>query len=372
MLGATPAGEVDPSRRQVLRAISIGVPTLVAGAYLGRFFLNLSGKSEVHSSTTATGTLPPALTPPADFYEVSKNFNNPNVNAAGWKLELAGLVERPASYSYDQIKARPAQQHIATLECISNEVGDKYISNGQWTGFPLRTLLDEAGIKPGVVDVVLYGADDYSDSIPLAAALDPNTFVVYELGGQPLTPDHGYPLRLLVPNIYGMKNVKWLTKISLVNYDFKGYWQQRGWSDVATIQTMSRIDVPRGSATLPVGQAALVGGIAFAGSRGIKQVQVSFDNAKSWQDARLEPPLSPLSWVRWTYQWTPETQGAFRLAVRAMDGRGEFQTAEVEDPAPNGATGYHKISVRVGPPGTAGADGPAPVATSVPNVNYSP
>ncbi len=339
--------EVDESRRRVVSYIAVGVPALVAVAYLGKFFVALSNKSKVPETPNTADGISPALTPVNDFYVVSKNFIDPTVSGSDWKLSVEGLVNHPQSYTYDQIRSRPSTNHIATLECISNEVGGAYISNGEWTGFPLKDLLDEAGVKDGVKDVVFYADDGYSDSIPLSVALDPNTFLVHELGGAPLTKDHGYPVRMLVPNIYGMKNVKWLTKIALVDNDFKGFWQHRGWSDVAIEKTMSRIDFPRALDSLTSGAPVKVGGVAFAGSRGVNKVEISTDGGKTWNSASLQKPLSSLSWVIWTYDWTPQETGKTSLVVRATDGTGQTQTKEENPPLPDGSTGYHSIQVKV-------------------------
>jgi len=336
----------DESRRRVVAFVGVGVPVLLATAYLGKFFVALSQKSQVPSSPNTADGISPALTPIDDFYVVSKNFVDPTVSASDWNLIIDGLVDNPKTYTYDQIKSRASTKHIATLECISNEVGGEYISTGEWTGFPLHELLDEAGVKSGVVDVELHAADGYSDSFPIAKGMDPNTFLVYEIDGEPLPKEHGFPVRLLVPNIYGMKNVKWLTKITLVNTDYKGYWQHQGWSDVATEQTMSRIDFPTQSTQLPVGKPVKVGGVAFAGSRGIKKVELSTDAGKSWNSANLQAPLSTLSWTIWTYTWTPAVASKYTLTVRATDGMGQTQTSEENPPAPDGATGYDSVQVR--------------------------
>jgi DMSO/TMAO reductase YedYZ molybdopterin-dependent catalytic subunit len=336
----------DESRRRVVAFVGVGVPVLLATAYLGKFFVALSQKSQVPASPNTSDGISPALTSIDDFYVVSKNFVDPSVSADNWNLTVDGLVENSKTYTYDEIKSRPSTKHIATLECISNEVGGEYISNGEWTGFPFHELLDEAGVKPGVVDVELHAADGYTESFPIAKGMDPNTFVVYELNGQPLPKEHGFPVRLLVPNIYGMKNVKWLTKITLINSDYKGYWQHQGWSDVATEQTMSRIDFPTQSTDLPVGKPVKVGGVAFAGSRGIKKVELSTDGGKSWDSATLQSPLSPLSWTIWTYMWTPVVANKYTLVVRATDGMGQTQTSEENPPAPDGATGYDSVQVR--------------------------
>lgn len=341
------AADYDESRRRVVNFVVIGVPILLASAYLGKFFVALNRKSQVPSAPNTSDGISPALTPIGDFYVVSKNFIDPSVSASDWKLSIDGLVEHQLTYTYDQIRSRPSTKHVATLECISNEVGGDYISNGEWTGFPLKELLDEAVVKAGVVDVVFYAADGYSDSIPLAKALDPNTFLVHELDGQQLPEEHGYPVRVLVPNIFGMKNVKWLTKIVLVNSDYQGYWQQRGWSDVAIINTMSRIDYPRALDTVTKGETVKVGGVAFAGSRGITKVELSTDNGKTWNNAVLQKPLSSLSWVIWTYPWTPDVSGKSTLVVRATDGTGQTQTMQKNPPLPNGSTGYDSVQVKV-------------------------
>ncbi len=341
------ATDYDESRRRVVSFVVVGVPVLLASAYLGKFFVALSKKSQVPAAPNTADGISPALTPVNDFYVVSKNFIDPTVSAGGWRLSIQGLVKQEKTYTYDHIRSRQATKHIATLECISNEVGGEYISNGEWTGFPLKELLDEAGVKDGVKKVVFYADDGYTDSIPLAVALDPNTFVVHELGGVPLTKDHGFPVRVLVPNIYGMKNVKWLTKVELVNTDYQGYWQHRGWSDSAIINTMSRIDYPTQQESLTSGSPVKVGGVAFAGSRGIAKVELSFDGGKTWDETKLQKPLSPLSWVIWTYQWTPAASGKASLTVRATDGTGVTQTDKQNPPLPDGSTGYDQVQVKV-------------------------
>jgi hypothetical protein len=166
------------------------------------------------------------------------------------------------------------------------------------------------------------------------------------MNGEPLTKEHGYPARLLIPGIYGMKNVKWITRIELVDYDFKGYWMQRGWSDPAPYQTASRIDVPRNRATLPAGTVQIAG-VAFAGARGIDKVEVSLDDGTTWRDAQLKPALAQNAWNLWLLETTLES-GTYPLKVRATDGNGDVQTFRDSDPLPNGATGWHSVLLRVG------------------------
>ncbi|MEK7848898.1 MAG: molybdopterin-dependent oxidoreductase, partial [Chloroflexota bacterium] len=191
------------------------------------------------------------------------------------------------------------------------------------------------------------GEDDYSDSFPLEKALEPGTLLAHRMNGEPLTPPHGFPLRALVPGIYGMKNVKWLREIEVVDYDFQGFWQERGWSDQAVIKTISRLDLP-GGGDYRAGEVATIGGVAFAGGRGISRVEVSTDDGRTWKPAQVRPALSPYTWVLWLQQWSP-APGHYEILVRAADGLGQLQDAEEREPLPDGASGYHRIVVRVQP-----------------------
>ncbi|MEK6301397.1 MAG: molybdopterin-dependent oxidoreductase [Acidobacteriota bacterium] len=176
----------------------------------------------------------------------------------------------------------------------------------------------------------------FGDSIPLDRAMAEGTLLVYEMNGEPRTPEHGFPLRLLVPGIYGMKNVKWITNIEAVDFDFKGYWQRRAWDDRAEYQTMSRIDAPDSR----VKSETSIAGIAFAGDRGISKVEVSTDGGETWEQAVIKPSLSPYAWALWHQQWTPARPGKHKLTVRATDGRGQTQTSQYAPPAPSGSSGY--------------------------------
>lgn len=339
--------ELDGSRRRLLRYASFGIPAALAVAYLGRFGIRLAQKSAAQTVTAPNGKLLPALTPASNFYIVSKNFVDPTVSLNGWHLTFKGLVEHPHTYSYDELRAKPAMKEITTLECISNEIGGDYISTGEWTGVRLSDILSEVGVKPSATKLVLRAADGYADSIHMVAALHPYTMLVYDLNGKPLPNEHGFPLRMIVPGIFGMKNAKWLTSIEAVNYDFRGYWQTRGWGDQATVQTMSRIDVPGYGNNLPAGVQTLIGGIAFAGDRGISKVEVSTDNGQTWSEASMQPPLSKLTWVLWTHQWTPPKPGDYQLLARAWDGTGTPQTTKENPTAPDGATGLDMVLVHV-------------------------
>ena len=293
----------------------------------------------------ADGHLTPVLTETKDFYHVSKNFTDPTVSADGWSLEIGGLVSTPKSYTHDELINRSTTKNITTLCCISNDLNGDLISTAEWTGVPLVDLLKEAGVAPNAVDLKLTAADDYTESIPVSLAQDPSVLIVTGMNGEPLPDDHGFPARLIVPPIYGMKNVKWLKKIEAVDSQYMGYWQERGWSYTARYQIWGRIDYPAGALDAP--GPAVSCGMASAGNRGVKRVEVSVDNGATWADATLEPALNnPFTWVRWAFPFTAQS-GQVKMKIRVTDGQGEVMKQEEQAPLPDGATGYPSRTINV-------------------------
>jgi len=291
--------------------------------------------------------LPPVLTSVADFYHVSKNISDPEVDGEGWSLKIGGLVERELELPYEELVARASTDNITTLCCISNTLNGDLIGTALWTGIPLAALLAEAGVKPGAVDLKFRCSDDYEDSIPIAQGMDPDTLVVVGMNGEPLRPDHGYPARMIVPAIYGMKNVKWLESIEVVDHDFKGYWQTRGWSDPAPYQVWGRVEFPGHGDELDPGPN-LASGVASAGDRGISRVEISLDDGETWADATLEPALNaPFTWVRWVFPFEGVPDTKIELRLRATDGAGGVAPQEEQDPLPEGATGWPKRNFRI-------------------------
>ena len=280
------------------------------------------------------------------YYIVSKNlFSDPTVNGDTWHLSVSGEIEHPFSLSYKDLTALPTKQQYESMMCISNEVGGQYMSNALWEGIPLADLLAHGGaIKPGATKVVLYATDDYSDSIHLSKALEPTTLLALRMNGTTLPQGHGFPLRLLVPGIYGMKHVKWITRIEVVNTDFQGYWQQRGWSDPAPLRMTSRIDVPLTGVTIQANKPTYIAGVAFSGNKGISQVDVSFDMGQTWNKAILKRPLSALTWVLWELPWQPKAD-TYTVIVRAIDMQGNVQDPNIAPPLPDGSSGYNSIQV---------------------------
>lgn len=291
--------------------------------------------------------LGPEVTPTKDFYVVSKNFfSDPVVDPNRWTLQIGGLVKKPYTLTYNQLLKLPYEDRYETLVCISNEIGGDLIGNASWRGVSLRDLIAAADPDPKTVKVVFTAADGYTDSIPFERAMTPANLLAYSMNGEPLVPGHGAPARLLIPGIYGMKNVKWLTKIELVADDFKGYWEQRGWSDEAVILTMSEINtIDMRHPSIQAGKVELAG-IAFAGDRGISKVEVSVDGGKTWQTATLKDPLGPYTWRLWRLDWDAKP-GDYTLVVRATDGAGQVQPSEQTDTLPNGATGWDMKPIRV-------------------------
>jgi DMSO/TMAO reductase YedYZ molybdopterin-dependent catalytic subunit len=244
----------------------------------------------------------------------------------------------------------PAVEQYVTLQCISNYVGGDLVSTALWTGVPLADVLARAGGVSGrAVRVAFHAVGGYTDSLPVAKAMERTTLVAYGMNGTSLPRAHGYPARIIVPGIYGMKNVKWLQRIEVVDYDYRGYWQRTdGWDNIATVKTASRIDVPAELAA--VRGAATVAGLAWAGERGIKAVEVSLDGGSTWRRAVLRRELARAAWRQWRLPWQPTSSGKVLLKVRAVDGRGQLQTAAEAPPHPSGASGYHQLEVVVDNP----------------------
>jgi DMSO/TMAO reductase YedYZ molybdopterin-dependent catalytic subunit len=292
--------------------------------------------------------LSPEITSNDQYYIVSKNlFADPAVDSSGWQLTVDGYVDNPFKLSYQELLALPMQQQYESMMCVSNEVGGQLMSNALWEGVRLKDVLERAGVKAGAVKVVFYAVDDYSDSIHLDKALETTTLLAVRMNGATLPQGHGFPVRMLVPGIYGMKHCKWLTRIQVVTQNYQGYWQERGWSDPAPIRLTSRIDTPLIGSNAPVHQLTYIGGVAFSGNKGISEVDISFDGGDSWQLTTLKRPLSNLTWVLWEYPWQPASRGSHTIIARAIDMEGNVQDPNVEPPAPDGSSGYHSIAVSV-------------------------
>lgn len=322
------------TRRKFLQYAGLGIASslvsreVIAANFVMKKFLSLPPKET------------PFITPTELFYTV--NYSRPpHLETAAWSLELSGRVEKPLRLSYQDILKRPAMEKMVTLQCIDNEVAGDLISNAVWKGVTLKSLIEEARPHRSVEDVALYGADLYSDSITFDRAMNYDVFLAYEMNGKPLPQEHGFPLRAVVPGIYGIKNVKWLTKIELLDYDFKGYWQQKSWTDDGFIKVSSRIDAPGPYNTLT--KTYTFRGMAFGGYNGIREVDLSFDGGKRWVAATLDPTPSPYSWVAWRYPFRNPRPGTYQVAVRATDKLGHRQSDFIARAFPDGTAGLHTV-----------------------------
>jgi DMSO/TMAO reductase YedYZ molybdopterin-dependent catalytic subunit len=302
------------------------------------------------------------VTPNNKFYRVDVNIDTPAVDVNRWNLAVGGLVSNPLTLSYQDLKSLPAVEQYNTLECISNKVGGDLISTAKWKGVRLSDILNRAQVRSEAVYLVFGCYDGYDVGIPLERAMADETILAYEMNGDPLPPEHGYPVRVIVPGLYGMMNAKWVTKIELVNKVYEGFWQKRGWTNDAKYQTGSTIVIPgdsplqkrfgfSASSDVLLGGKIPIAGIAFAGNRGIAKVEVSTDGGNVWETASLKDPLSDNTWVLWATEWNPPARGEYKIMVRAIDKTGKVQTMELNNPFPNGSTGYHVVNVKVLAPG---------------------
>ncbi|MGB5519412.1 MAG: molybdopterin-dependent oxidoreductase [Gammaproteobacteria bacterium] len=287
----------------------------------------------------------PLITDNADFFQVDTGAPDVPIDSASWSLAVSGLVDNAESLSYDQLLALPAVEQTTTLVCIGNPVGGAAIGTARWRGVALSYLLSRWGVQAQAHDMVARDVGTYSDSIPLSHLQSHFAMLAYEMNGVPLPHLHGAPLRIIVPGIYGIKNVKWVAGLEFVDSDYQGYWQQLGWPDSAHVRTLAQIrNVPDDYRMAP--GVLPVNGFAYAGLRGIQRVEISADGGQSWIDADLDPPLSPYAWVRFEKAFVMDTPGAYRLRVRATDAEGVLQE-EVPVDTLNGSEGWHSINVIV-------------------------
>lgn len=310
----------------------------------------------VRSGTVAFDQIPhvsPWHTPEPQFYYISKNLSPHQITLAQWQhLGVGGLVETPLQLTLDELQQMAPVTAYNTLQCIDfdpySPLTDDLIGNGLWTGVPLSRVLARAGVRPNAQDLVLEASDGYSDSLPVSMAMaHEDILLAWALNGKPLSAKHGYPLRLIVPGQYGMKNVKHVKALTAVSEDYKGYWQKRGWVDDAPTQTYAKIETLGFNQALPAQAPAIIAGWTFAGRRGISKVEVSTDNGKSWQDALLESQRAPNTWLRWAHIWQPQKAGRFGVKARAYDSTGTPQIERRVAAFPAGTTGHHRVWVDV-------------------------
>jgi DMSO/TMAO reductase YedYZ molybdopterin-dependent catalytic subunit len=344
--GGTGPAELDLGRRRVLRVVPLGI----AGASVAALGVGLIPgwyRAVFSAPGSALRGISPVITPVNDFYVVSKNFTDPGVDGQAWRLQVGGLVDKPQTLALAELQALPSIEQYVTLECISNNVGGPQISTGLFKGVSLRDLVAMAAPQAAGSWVTFKARDGYTESLPLSVVQEsPEILVAYLLDSRPLPASHGYPARILIPGRYGMKGPKWLDTIELATGEAHGYWEQQGWDHNAVVKTTSRFDLPLDGDIVKAG-AVEVGGVAFAGKKGVSKVEYSTDGGSSWNAAAFDAPLSPFTWVVWRATWTPSTHGSYTLKVRATDGSGLLQDAKGAPSYPSGSSGFHTIHVSV-------------------------
>jgi DMSO/TMAO reductase YedYZ molybdopterin-dependent catalytic subunit len=296
--------------------------------------------------------MPKLITPASSFYLIDTALSSPRIDVNSWKLSVKGAVENPVDFSYKDLLGMSTREADITLSCVSNTVGGGLISNGRWTGVLLSDVLAEAGVSRDKItrasrQLVGRSVDGWTSGFETKLALDGReALVAFGLNDSELPVKHGYPVRLVVPGLYGyVSATKWITELELTDWNFDAYWIQRTWSREGPIKTQSRIDTVKDGDNLSPGKNP-IGGVAWAPHKGIEKVEVSTDSGGTWNEARLATQLGIDTWRQYVYDWDAKP-GEYTLQVRATDGEGETQTAKEAPPHPSGASGYHSIGVTV-------------------------
>ncbi|RLQ03144.1 molybdopterin-binding oxidoreductase [Micromonospora sp. BL1] len=368
--GETPGGwepvrhDDAESRRRFLRGAGLLTGAAAVAGLGGHWLAGRRGVSAAREAVTLPAPAAPApqvpagadlslprlapyVTPNREFYRIDTALVVPQVDPATWRLRIHGRVRNPIELSFDDLLARPMVERYVTLACVSNEVGGDLIGNARWLGVPIKELLDEADPEDGADQVVGRAVDGWTCGTPTSVLRDGrDALLAVGMNGEPLPIQHGFPVRMVVPGLYGYVSAcKWLTELELTSFaDFDAYWVPRGWSAQGPIKTQSRIDTPR-PRSRPAAGPVTVAGVAWAQHRGIRRVEVRADGGP-WQEATLAPAVSADTWVQWSWRWDA-TPGEHTLQVRATDTAGETQTEQHAPVAPDGATGWHTVRVTV-------------------------
>jgi DMSO/TMAO reductase YedYZ molybdopterin-dependent catalytic subunit len=352
-------------RRGFLRTAGGALAAAVAAGLAGRWLADRRGVSAARSAVRLPqpGSPAPALpadpaaavpelsvftTPSGEFYRIDTALAVPQVDPREWRLKIHGRVRAPVTLDYGQLLARPMIERYITLACVSNEIGGDLIGNARWLGVPLKELLAEVGPDDGADQVVSRSVDGFTAGTPTAVLLDGrDAMLAVAMNGAPLPVEHGFPVRMVVPGLYGyVSATKWLAELELSSFaDFDGYWIKRGWAQQAPIKTGCRIDTPRQGGGRAAGRL-VVAGVAWAQHRGVSTVEVRVDDG-DWRPATLAAVPSVDTWRQWTYSWEA-TPGRHRLWARATDNAGGVQTEAAAAPFPDGATGWHHVDVQIG------------------------
>ncbi|MFH2072559.1 MAG: molybdopterin-dependent oxidoreductase [Actinomycetota bacterium] len=349
------ATDGDSDRRRFLALAGVGGVVALGSGAIGRALLarvppppatDLAGVSAIALGPEHDFMIPgvvPLVVPAEEFYRIDTALAIPRIDPENWSIRVHGKVDREVTITYEDLTAADLIERYVTLACVSNRVGGTLVGNALWTGIPLAGVLEQAGADRAGTQVVGRSIDGWTCGFPIDAAFDGrDAMIAVGMNGDVLPRRSGFPARLVVPGLYGyVSATKWLTEIEITGWDdFDPYWIPRGWAKEAPIKTQSRIDVPRSGGSVE-GPEVVAAGVAWAPHRGIAAVEVSLDDGP-WQQAEVSVPLSDDAWVQWRVAVTA-APGSHHLEVRATDGDGVVQTDVVQAPAPDGATGHHRV-----------------------------
>jgi DMSO/TMAO reductase YedYZ molybdopterin-dependent catalytic subunit len=282
------------------------------------------------------------------FYRVDTRLDVPIVDIEGWTLTIEGMVDKKLELTFDDLLEMPLIERDITLTCVSNSVGGPYVGGARWIGVRLTDLLEMAGVKDGVDQILSTDVDGMTIGTPYDLATDGrDAMIALGMNGEALPREHGFPARMVVPGLYGFISAcKWISKIELTTYEDKtSYWTEREWATNAPIKISSRIDTPKVLENIDAGDT-FIGGVAWAQQNGgVAKVQVQIDGGP-WQDAELGPTAGNDYWRQWHFPWRAES-GSHNIASRVVDGNGNEQTAVRAEPFPEGSSGIQQLIVKV-------------------------
>lgn len=354
----------DPGRRlslATLGLLGVGVASGVVGVVISRLTSSVAGDRDafalpridkpappIPDSVQPQGVaLPSFVTRNDDFYRIDTALSVPQLSRTDWQLRIHGMVDNEVTLRYEDLDRFEVVEKVVTLTCVSNPVGGDLISNAVWTGYRVKDILAEAGVRSDADMVLSMSVDGWTAGTPVEALTGEDALLAVGMNGDPLPIEHGYPARLVVPGLYGyVSATKWVTDLELTRFDrAEAYWTKLGWSPRGPIKTESRIDVPRSGEDVAVGPVTF-GGVAWAQNRGVRSVEVQIDDGP-WEQALLGDSYSGDTWRLWSFPWEARETGFHKITVRATDNSGYTQTSERVDPVPDGATGWHSITFAV-------------------------
>lgn len=336
------------TRRGFIRLLGGSAATAVLAGRTGR--ADAFGLGSLFGSGPQPRHVTSYITPNHDFYLVAVNPSfrpsvTPRSVQGNWQLELVGLSGAVQRQDWQGLMTQANRTVVKTFECIGNSVGGNLISNARWHVIPLKTLLNRLPGAQSAKSVMFRSLDDFYSSISIERCLDDYAFLALQMNGQPLPGAHGFPARVMLPDLYGMKQPRWLKRIELQHTaDTTSYWEKRGWAGEVPVKTMSRLDPP---GPVKAGSRIELTGVAYAGHRGVRAVEVSNDGGKHWEPCQLQHPGKPDAWSLWRYEWPRPSSGSHTLMVRATDGQGQVQTAKPQGSYPDGASGYDRLDIDV-------------------------